>query len=210
MGQGHAGRAAESPGSMLIFGVGRRCPGISRHAPRAAGPSRRSRGAGGPRPPVRSPGPLPCALRRRRRCSPRSVWRWRPPQEPQVGTAGRSRARLPPPHRLPLPRRGEGGPGAAAGARGGAAPRRGGRAGQGRTCRGRGGGGGERVGAEGTPRAPPVAESGAGAGGLGSVFVSRSEPLTALVVPAPRPHPAVPSPQRWSLAQPRPPALRCG
>ncbi|XP_041267222.1 methionine-R-sulfoxide reductase B3 isoform X3 [Pyrgilauda ruficollis] len=68
---------------MFIFGVGRRCPGISRHAPRAAGPSLRSRGAGGPGPLARSLGPLPCALRRRR-CSPRSAWRWRPPQEPQL------------------------------------------------------------------------------------------------------------------------------
>ncbi|XP_063252601.1 methionine-R-sulfoxide reductase B3 isoform X4 [Prinia subflava] len=68
---------------MFIFGLGRRCPGISRHAPRAAGPSLRSRGAGGPRPLLRSLGPLPCALRRRR-CSPRSAWRWRPPQEPQL------------------------------------------------------------------------------------------------------------------------------
>ncbi|XP_063252604.1 methionine-R-sulfoxide reductase B3 isoform X7 [Prinia subflava] len=75
---------------MFIFGLGRRCPGISRHAPRAAGPSLRSRGAGGPRPLLRSLGPLPCALRRRR-CSPRSAWRWRPPQEPQVGTAGSCR-----------------------------------------------------------------------------------------------------------------------
>ncbi|XP_033370727.1 methionine-R-sulfoxide reductase B3 isoform X6 [Parus major] len=75
---------------MFIFGVGRRCPGISRHAPRAAGPSLRSRGAGGPGPLARSLGPLPCALRRRR-CSPRSAWRWRPPQEPQVGAAGSCR-----------------------------------------------------------------------------------------------------------------------
>ncbi|XP_050770597.1 LOW QUALITY PROTEIN: methionine-R-sulfoxide reductase B3 [Gymnogyps californianus] len=71
---------------MFIFGVGRRCPGISRHAPRAAGPSLRSRGAGGPGPLARSLGPLSCALRRRcrRRSSPRSAWRWRPPQEPQL------------------------------------------------------------------------------------------------------------------------------
>ncbi|XP_056372237.1 methionine-R-sulfoxide reductase B3 isoform X5 [Oenanthe melanoleuca] len=85
-----AGSRRESPGSMFIFGVGRRCPGISRHARRAAGPSPRSRGAGGPGPLARSLGPLPCALRRRR-CSPRSAWRWRPPQEPQVGTAGSCR-----------------------------------------------------------------------------------------------------------------------
>ncbi|XP_074428590.1 methionine-R-sulfoxide reductase B3 isoform X2 [Larus michahellis] len=78
---------------MFIFGVGRRCPGISRHAPRAAGPSPPSRGAEGGdgtgrgRPPARSlaPSGLPsCALRRRRRSSPRSAWRWRPQQEPQL------------------------------------------------------------------------------------------------------------------------------
>ncbi|XP_029858706.2 LOW QUALITY PROTEIN: methionine-R-sulfoxide reductase B3 [Aquila chrysaetos chrysaetos] len=76
---------------MFIFGLGRRCPGISRHAPRAAGPSLRSRGAGGGgrgRSLARSLGPLSCALRRRlclcRRSSPRSAWRWRPPQEPQL------------------------------------------------------------------------------------------------------------------------------
>ncbi|XP_074024563.1 methionine-R-sulfoxide reductase B3 isoform X2 [Numenius arquata] len=77
---------------MFIFGVGRRCPGISRHAPRAAGPSPPSRGAEGgggadgrdaaarSLPPS---GLFSCALRRRR-SSPRSAWRWRPPQEPQL------------------------------------------------------------------------------------------------------------------------------
>ncbi|KAM6293567.1 methionine-R-sulfoxide reductase B3 isoform 3-T3 [Porphyrio hochstetteri] len=70
---------------MFIFGVGRRCPGISRHAPRAAGPSLRSRGAGGGEPgPLVPSGLSSCALRRRHRCSPRSAWRWRPPQEPQL------------------------------------------------------------------------------------------------------------------------------
>ncbi|XP_065537428.1 methionine-R-sulfoxide reductase B3 isoform X2 [Lathamus discolor] len=67
---------------MFIFGVGRRCPGISRHAPRAAGPSPRPRGAGTARPLAPS-GLSSCALCRRR-CSPRSAWRWRPPQEPQL------------------------------------------------------------------------------------------------------------------------------
>ncbi|KAM9635140.1 methionine-R-sulfoxide reductase B3 isoform 7-T7 [Morphnus guianensis] len=74
---------------MFIFGLGRRCPGISRHAPRAAGPSLRSRGAGGGGPgPLAPSGLSSCALRRRlclcRRSSPRSAWRWRPPQEPQL------------------------------------------------------------------------------------------------------------------------------
>ncbi|XP_063998949.1 LOW QUALITY PROTEIN: methionine-R-sulfoxide reductase B3 [Pogoniulus pusillus] len=69
---------------MFIFGVGCRCPGISRHAPRAAGPSLRSRGAGGPGPLARSLGPPSCALRRRRRSSFCFACRWRPPQEPQL------------------------------------------------------------------------------------------------------------------------------
>lgn len=80
---------------MFIFGLGRRCPGISRHAPRAAGPSLRSRGGGDGA--VRSLAPSglsSCALRRRlclcRRSSPRSAWRWRPPQEPQVGAVAGS------------------------------------------------------------------------------------------------------------------------
>lgn len=101
-----------APGALLIFGVGRRCPGISRQARLGAGPVPAIPGRGGDdtggepgpslpraRPLLSSSPRLPsCALRRRRRCSPRSSWRWRPPQEPQVG---RSR---------PL-RRGEGGPG---------------------------------------------------------------------------------------------------
>lgn len=104
---------------MFIFGLGRRCPGISRHAPRAAGPSLRSRGGGRGRSLARSLGPL--------------LMRAAPPPLPlppllsalclalaaAAGAAGRSRG-----GQLPLrrpPRRGKGGRGAAAGARGGAA-----------------------------------------------------------------------------------------
>ncbi|XP_035188899.1 methionine-R-sulfoxide reductase B3 isoform X4 [Oxyura jamaicensis] len=73
---------------MLIFGVGRRCPGISRHASLGGGPvpaipGGGDRGEPGPSLPRAWPLLSSCALRRRR-CSPRSSWRWRPPQEPQL------------------------------------------------------------------------------------------------------------------------------
>lgn len=166
---------------MFIFGVGRRCPGISRHAPRAAGPSLRSRGAGGtgaarslPRASLSS-----CALRRRR-SSPRSAWRWRPPQEPQVGAAAGGCPSAPPPAPAAAPRGGRaggcsGGEGRSCpGGAGGRAAPAGAVAEGGGAAAGRWGAGEEPVPAEGVPAGVPRPSAGGGVGaGVGPRFGER-------------------------------------
>lgn len=104
--------------------------------PWAPGPSPLSRGAeggGGVGAAAAAPSGLPsCALRRRRRSSPHSSWRWRPTQEPQVGAGGQ----LPPPPRQPRTAAGRAGRGLRPGE-----GRRDSEPGPGSTCWGRGGAG---------------------------------------------------------------------
>lgn len=104
--------------------------------PWAAGPSPLSRGAeggwGGVGAAAAAPSGLPSCALRRRRSSSHSSWRWRPPQEPQVGAGGQ----LPPPPRRPRTAAGRAGRGLRPGE-----GRRDRGPGPGRTCWGRGGAG---------------------------------------------------------------------